>query len=73
MNKGEWIQFERRLTNLINMSGLDATCNMPDYILARYLMRQIGNIYALKAEEKKHHGMEIVNADERDAMNTKGV
>ena len=34
-------EFERSLSGLINEHGIDNRCSIPDFILAKYLMRMI--------------------------------
>lgn len=34
-------EFQRKLTNLINESSIDNLCNVPDYILAEFLIKNL--------------------------------
>ena len=54
--KKEYIEFHKELKELINKHNIDKDCNIPDYILAYYL---ISNIYTYKGvleKVRKHEG-----------------
>lgn len=66
ITKGQVAQFERRLAHMINEIGIDNACNTPDYILSRFLIRQLRLLAELESDKEKHRKLQVVNFDEME-------
>ena len=51
--------FERELAALLNKHSLDTHANTPDYVLARYLIRQLDNFRESTDEREIFFGVKL--------------
>ena len=58
-------QIERDLAKVLNKWSVDNDFYIPDYILARYLMRQLKNLMDLNHELYKHRHGNVPGHNER--------
>lgn len=48
IKKEEWGKMVRELANVLNRHGLDNALNIPDFLLARFLLGQLEHVKALQ-------------------------
>lgn len=63
MNNEEY--FKKELTKLINVSNIDALCNIPDFVLSKYLFDCLTAYITLCNENKKLNDSKTLNVDNK--------
>ncbi len=46
--------FEYKLRELINAESIDSSCNIPDYVISRYLANSLKNLVEVTSDNKNH-------------------
>lgn len=64
-------QFAKELEQLINRLSLESECDMPDWIIANYLVGCFDNLCAAKKSNDRYHG--ITETDENFGMEISDV
>ena len=54
--KQRFLMTEKNITSALNCNSMDAELGIPDFILARHLMRELFNLASLKMDTKKYNG-----------------
>lgn len=54
--KQRFLMTEKNITSALNCNSMDAELGIPDFILARHLMRALFNLASLKMDTKKYNG-----------------